>query len=301
MRFVTFSQNGRVRAGLLLGDADHPEDTVLDLAHPGYADALQGTPPSLLAMIKSDLAACATRLASVDPPEASRLQLGTVELQAPLPDPPRIFGIAHNYICALEERGMARPEAPVVFVKEPSCVVGPGTDVVLPSSVGGCTYEAELAAVIGRQCRDVGPDTALSYVAGYMNFNDVSASELIRQDGKFLRGKNFPTFGPCGPFLAAVDEIPDPQALDVTLEVDGVVRQRGTTRQMLFDVASLVSFLSRSTELRPGDVIATGTPAGVAPMQKPPTWLRAGDRVAMSVTGLGTLINTIVAKETVDA
>jgi len=300
MRFVTFTHGDRQRAGIVLGDCGSPEDIVLDLAHPAFAEALQGTEPHLLAMIEAGLARFPDRLAAVSPPDAARHRLDAVQIRAPLPHPPRIFGIAHNYICALGERGMAHPEAPVVFVKEPSTVVGPNDDVLLPA-VGGCTYEAELAAIIGRPCKDVGAAEALEHVAGYMIFNDVSASELIRDEGNFLRGKNFPTFGPSGPYLATADEIPDPQDLEVELQVDGVVRQRGTTRQMLFGVADLVSLLSRTSELRPGDIIATGTPAGVAPVQKPPTWLRAGHRVSIRITGLGTLENRIVAEETADA
>ena len=301
MRFVTFDRDGRERAGILPGESAGAGDVVLDLSHPAYIDALAGTPPVLLGMIEAGLEACASHLAVVDAPEAARLRLGDVVLRAPLPNPPRIFGVAHNYTCALDERGMAYPGEPVIFTKEPSTVIGPGDDILLPPEVGGCTYEAELAVVIGRPCKDIEPEEALEYIAGYMNFNDISASEVIRADGNFHRGKNFPTFGPSGPFLATPDEIPDPQDLEIVLEVDGILRQRGSTRQMLFSVADLVSTLSRTNGLRPGDIIATGTPAGVAPVQTPPTWLANGARVTMGVAGLGTLENSVAVKEVADA
>ncbi|WP_209427947.1 fumarylacetoacetate hydrolase family protein [Pararhodobacter sp. SW119] len=300
MHFVTFTHDGCERAGILLGEAEHPEDTILDLAHPAYREAMQGTEPRMLAMIGSGLHACATRLADVEPPASARLRVDAVRLCAPLPNPPRIFGAAHNFTCALEERGMECPDEPVVFAKAPSTIAGPGADILLPA-VGGCTYEAELAAVIGKRCSEVGASEALDHVAGYMIFNDISASEIIRAEGNFQRGKNFPTFGPCGPFLATADEIPDPQDLDIELRVDDVIRQRGSTRMMLFNVAQLVSILSQTTELHPGDMIATGTPAGVAAVQKPPNWLQAGQRVSIRITGLGSLVNQIVAEEAANA
>lgn len=291
MRFVTFRHEGRDRAGVLDGDA--ATGSVVDLGHPAMRAALGGLPPSVEAFLEHGLAAVAAAVARHGFADDARLPAGAVTLLAPY-RPRRIVGAAFNFRDALAERGMPPPAAPVLFEKLPGTVVGPGDAIVLPAGIGGVTYEAELAAVIGRACRDVEEADALSVVAGYAAFNDVSASALIKRDGRFDRGKNLPTFGPLGPWLATADEIPDPQALRIGLTLDGETLQDGTTADMLFGVAALIAHVSRAGELRPGDLIATGTPAGVAPVRNPPTWLRPGSTVAPWVDGLGILSNPVV-------
>jgi len=155
--------------------------------------------------------------------------------------------------------------------------------------------------VIGTRADDVSKDRALDHVAAYGCFNDISASEIIKADGHFDRGKNFANFGPFGPFLASSDEIPDPHALRVTLKVDGTTMQSGSTRDMLFGVADLICYLSARQPLQPGDIIATGTPAGVAGMHKPPAWLKPGSQVEVEVENLGRLINPIIEGPAADA
>lgn len=294
MRFVTFREGGTCRAGLLAGDAASPDDTVYDLAHPDLVSKLGGARPDLMDMLAHDLAVIAARLADAGLAEAGRLRLGDVELLAPLPSPPRIFGAAYNFHCALEERGMPAPPEPVLFTKAPETITGPRAPIILPQGIGGVTYEAELAAVIGKGGCDIPVERALDHIAGYTIFNDISASEIIRADGNFDRGKNYPAFGPLGPYLATADEIADPQALRVTLMVDGEVLQDGSTSRMVFGVSELVSILSRARPLQPGDIIATGTPAGVAPARTPRSWLRPGTVVSAAVEGLGTLSNPVV-------
>lgn len=289
MRFVTFRDAQGVRAGVLLDD----REAVLDLRHPSMAEALEGLAPEVASFVAQGLAAVAARIAAATAAPEAHLPLAAVTLLAPF-RPRRIFGIAHNYVCALKERGMPHPAQPPLFMKSPDTVVGPGEAVALPAGVGGCTYEAELAVVIGRRAHRVSAEEARAHVAGYAAFNDVSASQLIRADGAFERGKNIATFGPFGPYLATVDEIPDPHALAVTLTVDGVTRQSGTTADLLFDVDQLIAILSQDEALEPGDVIATGTPAGVAPVQTPPTWLTPGAVMRASVAGLGALENPVV-------
>lgn len=289
MRFVTFRDAHGVRAGVLLDE----REAVLDLRHASMAEALGGLAPEVADFVAEGLAAVAARIAVATPAPEAVLPLAEVTLLAPF-TPRRIFGIAHNYVCALKERGMPHPARPPLFMKSPDTVVGPGEAVALPAGVGGCTYEAELAVVIGRRASRVSAEEARAHVAGYAAFNDVSASQLIRADGSFDRGKNIETFGPFGPYLATVDEIPDPHALPVTLTVDGVTRQSGTTADLLFDVDQLIAILSQDGPLEPGDVIATGTPAGVAPVQTPPTWLTPGAVMRASVAGLGVLENPVV-------
>lgn len=289
MKFVTFRESGTVRAGVLVENGE----TVIDLADPALRDSLHGAQPQVLALVEAGLSDVIRSLAARGLDGIAHYPLGAVQLLAPMSLPRRIYGVAHNYNDALAERGMAPPAEPVLFMKLSETVIGPGKTVVLPQGIGGVTYEAELAAVIGRRASCVSESEALDYVAAYGAFNDVSASEVIKRDGSFHRGKNLPTFGPFGPFISSSDEIADPQALRVTLSVDGKVLQDGSTREMRFGVAALISYLSRRQPLEPGDIIATGTPAGVAAMHKPPAWLKAGTSVTVSVEGLGSLTNPV--------
>lgn len=301
MKFVSFSQQGSVRAGVLLGDGGGANDVVVDLAHPSMQKALRGTAPDVLSLIESGLAGVVEAIGAHGLAAEAKLPLAAVTLMAPLPEPPRIFGIAHNYRDAIAERGMAPPEKPVLFMKWPHTVIASGQPIVLPAGIGGVTYEAELAAVIGSRADKVSKDRALDHVVAYGCFNDISASEIIKADGHFDRGKNFSSFGPFGPYLASCDEVKDPHALAVSLKVDGRTLQSGSTRTMLFDVADLVAYLSTLQPLRPGDVIATGTPAGVAALHKPPAWLKPGSTVEVEVEGLGRLHNPIIEGPAPDA
>lgn len=291
MRFITFSAQGFARAGVLLGDGSSETDQIVDLAHSSMREALGGASPRMQALIEVGLPGVVKNIRAHGLAEAARLSRNALTLMAPLPEPRRIFGIAHNYRDALAERGMAPPERPVLFMKAPRTITGPGQAVVLPPGIGGVTYEAELAALIGIRAENVSKDRALDHVAAYGCFNDISASEIIKADGHFDRGKNFATFGP---YLASRDEVPDPHALAVTLKVDGRTLQSGSTWDMLFGVADLISYLSDQQPLEPGDIIATGTPAGVAGLHKPPAWLKPGSIVEVEVKGLGRLQNPII-------
>ena len=288
MRFVTFEHGGKVRAGVLAPGG------VNDLAHCAMQPALSGMPADVASFVQGGLDRVAIAIAGHGLRDEACLPMVAVKLLAPIARPCRIFGIAHNFHCALAERAMPLPKEPVLFMKQPATIVGPGDAIVLPLGIGGVTYEAELAAVIGRGGNDIAEADALSHVAGYAAFNDISASDMIRRDGRFDRGKNLPTFGPLGPWLATADEVPDPQAVRISLTMDGKLLQDGTTARMLFGVAQLIAYLSRSTRLEPGDIIATGTPAGAASARKPPTWILPGATLKVSVDGLGTLTNPVV-------
>jgi len=235
-----------------------------------------------------------------------------LELLAPVPRPPKILCLAGNYAEHWREGGHdAPPEAqhtPEVFVKPVTTIVGPHAQIRLPGPL--CTavdYEGELAAVIGRAAKNVSPDRALEYVAGYANFDDVSGRQLTidvpreptARTGWFdwLNGKWFDTFGPLGPYLV-VDEVNDPQALAIETRVNGAVRQRATTADMIFTVAETIAWVSRFVTLQPGDVIATGTPSGVGATTR--TFLQAGDVVEVEVAGLGVLRNAVTAPDGAD-
>lgn len=294
MRFVTFRDAGVQRAGVLLGDASSGTDSVFDLSANCMSAALGGVEPQVADLVGAGLDQIAAAITRHGLREEARLARGDVSLMAPISRPRRIIGIAHNYRDAIRERGIETPVGPVVFIKNTDTVIGPDAPVVLPKGIGGVTYEAELAVVIGKAGRDIGVADALSYIVAGGVFNDISASELIRRDGSFDRGKNLPTFGPFGPFIATVDEIGNLQQLAVRFEMNGSLLQDSNTGEMLFGVAELVAILSRKYRLEVGDVIATGTPAGVAPVRKPPTWIHPGALMCASVEGLGRLCNPVI-------
>ena len=197
--------------------------------------------------------------------------------------------IGLNYSDHAKEANMPIPEEPIMFMKATSAVVGANDDVTIPKDSNKSDWEVELGVVIGKTARHVAEDDALSHVAGYCVVNDLSEREFqIERGGQWVKGKSCDTFGPIGPWLVTRDEIPDPQALSMWLEVDGVRYQDGSTSTMIFGVAELISYCSRFMTLEPGDVISTGTPPGVGMGQKPePIYLKTGQQIRLGVEGLG--------------
>lgn len=206
--------------------------------------------------------------------------------------------IGLNYSDHAAESNMAVPTEPVVFMKATSAICGPNDDVVLPRGSQKSDWEVELGVVIGQTAKYVSKEDALSYVAGYCVVNDLSERAFqLEGTGQWVKGKSADTFGPIGPYLVTTDEVPNPQALDLWLEVDGHRYQNGTTSTMVFGVAYLVSYLSRFMSLQPGDIISTGTPPGVGLGLKPPTYLKAGNRMRLGVSGLGVQNQLVVASD----
>ncbi len=200
----------------------------------------------------------------------------------------KVIGIGLNYSDHAAEAGMAVPSEPVVFFKAPSAVCGPYDAIEIPRGSTKTDWEVELGVVVGRRAKYVPVEEALSCVAGYCVANDLSERRFqLEMGGLWDKGKSHDTFAPLGPWLVTADEVPDPQALELWLEVDGVRRQHGHTSRMVFGVAELVSYLSRFMTLLPGDVIFTGTPPGVGMGQKPPQFLREGQVVRLGIEGLG--------------
>lgn len=204
--------------------------------------------------------------------------------------------IGLNYIDHARETGNQAPAEPVVFMKATSAIVGPNDDIVQPRGSKKLDWEVELGVVIGTKAKYVSEDRALEHVAGYFLANDVSERALQSEGtGQWTKGKSCDTFGPIGPWLVTADEVPDPQSLRLWLDVDGVRRQDGTTANMIFSVAKVVSYLSGLMTLHPGDVIITGTPAGVGQGMKPPVYLRPGQVITLGIEGLGQQKQTVVA------
>lgn len=211
---------------------------------------------------------------------------------APTPRPSKVVCIGLNYMDHCREQNITPPERPLIFAKFPSSIIGNG-DIIGwdPSITAKVDYEAELAVVIGKEARLVSEENALDYVFGYMNANDVSARDLQFGDGQWTRGKSLDSFCPLGPWLVTADEIPDPQNLRIRCTVNGQILQESNTKEMIFSVRQLISFASRAFTLLPGDVILTGTPAGVGAFRNPPTFLGDKSLVVVEVEKLGRLEN----------
>ena len=219
-------------------------------------------------------------------------------LLAPVRAPEKVIAIGLNYADHARESGIDPPKAPVAFVKTNNSLAGPGDAITYRRADSTqVDYEAELAVIIGRRARNVSVDDALDYVFGYTACNDVSARDAQFADGQWIRGKSFDTFCPLGPSIVTADEIADPQALSVTCRLDGRTMQDGTTGEMIFTVAEIISYLSNVMTLEPGDVIATGTPAGVGFAREPQVFLANGSIVEVEIEGIGVLSNPIVATE----
>ncbi len=218
---------------------------------------------------------------------------GQVRLLAPILKPSKIICVAHNYHDFLKELGMKPHPEPRIFAKFANTVAAYEDPIPRPAMTQALGYEAELAFVIGKPCKFVPEAEAYDYIAGYMAMNDVSASDLTKRDGQNLRGKGFDAFAPMGPYLLTADELPDPHDLGVELRVNGRVLQKSNTNQLVYNVPQLVAFCSQVFSLEPGDVVATGTPGGLAKDRNPPTYMNPGDIMETEIEKLGTLRNPI--------
>ena len=227
------------------------------------------------------------RLRGIDPASLP-LVPGTPRIGPCVGSVGKFICIGLNYADHAAESGMAVPKEPVVFMKATSSICGPDDDVEIPRGSEKTDWEVELGFVIGAPAKYVSEADAMQHVAGYCVVNDISERAFqLEGTGQWVKGKSADTFGPIGPWLVTADEVEDPQALDMWLEVDGHRFQNGSTRTMVYGVAHLVSYLSRFMSLQPGDIISTGTPPGVGLGQKPPVFLRAGQSMRLSVQGLG--------------
>jgi 2-keto-4-pentenoate hydratase/2-oxohepta-3-ene-1,7-dioic acid hydratase in catechol pathway len=213
----------------------------------------------------------------------------------PIERPQKIICVGLNYRDHAEEQGVDAPEKPILFAKWPNTLIGPGDPIVLPAISEKVDYEAELGVVIGSRARDVSVESALEAVGGYVCVNDVSARDLQFSDGQWTRGKSPDTFCPVGPKVVPAAEIPDPQALAIRAILNGDVMQDSSTANMIFGVAEIVSFISQVITLEPGDLIATGTPAGVGVFRDPPVFLQDGDEITIEIEGIGALTNPVQA------
>jgi acylpyruvate hydrolase len=285
-------QNGPWLAGVQIDDSVVEARVAAPAA--GLADEVAmglTTTRAMLALDTEQLQALATAAAELDSDAAA---VDEVWIGPPVPDPQKIICLGLNYRDHADEAGLDAPDAPMFFAKYPNSLVGPRADIVPPTTTHKVDYEAELAVVIGRPGRNIAAADALGHVGGVMALNDVSARDLQLANNLWTGGKAIDTFAPCGPALVTLDEIEDVQTLAIRTRVNGETVQEGTTASMIFGVAATIAFLSQIMTLEIGDIIATGTPAGVGQSRTPPLFLHGGDIVEVELDQVGTLRNTVV-------
>ena len=283
MRFVTFQSSSGIEAGAVV------EGKVVGLRDAGFDS---------VASIVAGGAEAVDRAGRCVVQASGKVQhdLAAVKLHAPLARPPKIICIGLNYRDHAEEGKMAIPDVPTVFCKFATSIVGPGDAIVLPKNSTKPDYEAEFVIVIGKGGRHIREEDWREHVFGYSILNDVSARDFQMATTQWTMGKTFDTFAPFGPQIVTADEIPDPHNLAISLTLNGETMQSSNTGNMIFQTPRLIAFLSSVFTLEPGDIISTGTPAGVGFARKPPRWLRPGDEVTVRVEGIGELTNPVVAE-----
>lgn len=288
MKLVTFVRNGRAHLGALRSGQKGDEVIDLHLADPRL-------PADMIAFLKAGKRGLArAQESAANAPAHAVFPRDQVVLKAPIRRPGKIVCIGQNYLAHAKEGGAGAAPFPIIFAKYSNTVIAHGEPIVVPAAVEKPDYEGELAVVIGKRGRNISEAEALDYVAGYMPLNDVSARDWQGRTSQWVMGKTPDTFCPMGPALVTADEVPDVQNLRIRTIIGGEVLQDGHTSLMIFPVARLIWDMSRVMTLEPGDVIATGTPAGIGAARTPPRWLRPGDVVRIEIEQVGVLENPVV-------
>jgi 2-keto-4-pentenoate hydratase/2-oxohepta-3-ene-1,7-dioic acid hydratase in catechol pathway len=219
--------------------------------------------------------------------------ISDVKFLAPIPNPSKIICLAFNYKDHAKEQNLIPPDEPAIIIKPRSTLNGATSEIICPSFVSKLDYEIELALIIGKDCKNITEEQAKGAIFGYMILNDASARDIQARDKQFTRAKGFDTFAPCGPWITTSDEVPNPQNLKMVTKVNGIVRQNSSTSNMFLGVYTIVSMLSKVMTLEKGDIISTGTPAGVMLNKPDAVFLKDGDEIEMEIEGLGKLENTV--------
>ena len=284
MRFVTIQREGYLEPGVLF------DDQAIGLRGAGFETmiSLIAGGPDAMDRVERWIGG---------PPGGEYLDRSNLTLASPIPRPPKIICIGLNYRDHAEESKLPIPETPTMFAKFPTSVTGHRHPIVLPKNSTKPDYEAEFAVVIGRGGRHIAEQDWKKHVFGYTILNDVSARDFQMATSQWMIGKTFDTFAPIGPAIVTADEIEDPHNLGISLTLSGEVMQNSNTSNLIFKVPQLIAYLSSVFTLEPGDIIATGTPAGVGFARKPPRWLKPGDEVMVQIEGIGKLVNPVVAEQ----
>jgi len=298
MRLLTFSRGSEERAGLVI------DDIVYDVETCSSFFGMPVVPPSVLLILEQggvpalrslDESLRSARRLQTDLPLSCWAGLGEVRILAPIPRPPKIICMGLNYRDHAEEQGAKLPEAPMVFAKATSAVVGNGHPIVIPRGSVKVDYEGELAFVVGKRLKRAGPQEAAQGIFGYCIMNDVTERQM-QGERVWFRAKSIDTFAPMGPWLVTGDEIADPLDLRITTRVNDEVRQSGSTKSLIFTPVEILAFVTRYITLEPGDVVSTGTPSGVGVFRDPPVFLKRGDVVDITIEGIGTLTNPVTSE-----
>jgi 2-keto-4-pentenoate hydratase/2-oxohepta-3-ene-1,7-dioic acid hydratase in catechol pathway len=307
MKLVRYLQNDRAHLGILHSDlilsaerlfegaGERPPTVVIDADLRRLAAA-----PEIITILLADYLAFrdrnALRTGTGAYDDSVTVDPSTVRILAPIPDPGKIICIGLNYADHCREQGKEPPPYPILFSKFANAICGPDDPILLPPMTTKLDYEAELGVVIGMGGSNIPAERALAHVFGYTCVNDVSARDLQKADGQWLRAKGMDNFAPTGPCIVSADEIPDPQNLPIRCRLNGQTMQDSNTREMVFPITELIAFISRAITLSPGDIISTGTPDGVGLHRNPPVFLKDGDTVEVEIEGIGTLRNRVQSR-----
>lgn len=282
MRLVTFTHQGSTRIGVAIGDS------IVDLS-----SAAPELPREMIAFLTAGAPAM-DRARKASEAATSRIPLSQVKLEAPVQHPPEFLAIGLNYADHIEETKSKKPDFPLFFNKQATCVNAPYDPIHLPRVSTALDYEGELGFVIGKRCRHVSRDRAAEVIAGYLIVNDVSVRDWQRRAPTMTLGKSFDTHGPIGPWIVTPDEIGDPHALDLKTFINGEMRQHSNTRNLVFDCYAQIETLSTVFTLLPGMIVSTGTPGGVAAAMNPPKWMKAGDVVRIEIEKIGHIEQRVI-------
>ncbi len=294
MKLITYQKNAHPKVGALV------KDTVINLSAAYQAmsnDKESDFATTLISLLEDETsiskAAESIAYASQNPANIT-CQRADVALLPPVQKPNIVIALGRNYAAHAKEGGAEPPKYPMLFHKTAGSLIGHGQNIIIPPITEKTDYEAELAIIIGRTCKNISEVDALDYVAGYTIANDVSARDLQRRTSQFSAGKMVDTFGPLGPALVTKDEIADVGNLQIKSRLNGQLMQEGNTKDMIFSVPFIISYISQIATLRPGDVILTGTPAGVGFARTPPVFMKDGDIISVEIEGLGILTNPVI-------
>lgn len=282
MKLATFTYQNQTRIGAVI------ENQIVD----GLGDT--SLPSNMIIFLEQGDSAL-QKMQQLILSETHRIPLADVQLLAPIPRPRKFLGIGLNYADHIDETGLEKPEYPMFFTKQSSCVIGHGMAIEMPIVSEKVDYEGELAFVIGKRCKNVSVENAHNVIAGFTIVNDVTVRDWQFRTPTWTIGKSFDTHGPMGPWMVTADEIPNPHALSLKTWVDDDLRQNSNTCYMMFNCYEMIAYLSQAMTLEVGDVITTGTPSGVGVKMKPRGYLKAGQVVKIEIEGIGLLVNSVIA------
>ena len=282
MKLATFTYQNQTRIGAVI------ENQIVD----GLGDT--SLPSNMIIFLEQGDSAL-QKMQRLISSEAHRILLADVQLLAPIPRPRKFLGIGLNYADHIDETGLEKPEYPMFFTKQSSCVIGHGMAIEMPLVSEKVDYEGELAFVIGKRCKNVSVENAHNVIAGFTIVNDVTVRDWQFRTPTWTIGKSFDTHGPMGPWMVTVDEIPNPHALSLKTWVDDDLRHNSNTCYMMFNCYEMIAYLSQAMTLEVGDVITTGTPSGVGVKMKPRGYLKVGQVVKIEIEGIGLLVNSVIA------